>query len=219
MMAESTLPTLLGSFEVIGIAIFALTGALAAARRRLDPFGFAMLATVTGIGGGTLRDVLLNRPVFWVGNPRDLYVCLAVSLVLFILGRLRPAILPRFYKGRVLQVADAAGLALFAVIGALIARDAGVPWVVAFALGTITASFGGIVRDVLTQEPSLILRSEIYVTAAALGAAVTLALLDLGSGRTLAMFGGFFAAFTLRLAAIHFGWSLPTSPGTKPQAD
>ncbi len=219
MMSDLGTPSLLGSFEVIGIAVFALTGALAAARRRLDPFGFAMLATVTGIGGGTLRDVLLNRPVFWVGNPRDLYVCLFVSLVLFILGRMSPAMLPRFYKGQVLQVADAAGLALFAVIGALIARDAGVPWLVAFVLGTITASFGGIVRDVLTQEPSLILRSEIYVTAAALGAAVTLALLDLGSTREMAMFGGFFAAFALRLAAIQFGWSLPTSPGTNPKSD
>ena len=214
-MLGSGLPdamSLLGAFEVAGVAIFALTGALAAGRNRLDPFGYAMLATVTGIGGGTLRDMLLSRPVFWIGNPRDLYVCVAVSLMMFLLGRLRPTMPAYLGNGLVLQYADAAGLALFAVIGALIARDAGAPWFVALALGAITASFGGIVRDVLTGETTLILRSEIYVTAAALGAGTTLAALDLGAGRTLAMLAGFVMAYALRMAAIRFSWSLPTSP-------
>lgn len=204
--------SLLGVFEIIGVAVFALTGALAAARIRLDPFGFAMLATVTGIGGGTLRDILLSKPVFWVGNPRDLYVCLVVALLMFALGRLRPGAVTRLGHGHLLQYADAAGMALFAVIGALVGRDMGAPWFVALALGAITASFGGIVRDVLTRETSLILRTEIYVTAAALGAAVSLAALGLGLGRTTAMFAGFIVAFGLRTAAIRFNWSLPTSP-------
>jgi uncharacterized membrane protein YeiH len=202
----------LWAFEVAGVTVFGLTGALAAARNRLDPFGFAMMATVTGIGGGTLRDMLLSKPVFWVGNPRDLYVCVAVSLLVFWLGRLRPTLLERMGRDHALKYADAAGLALFAVIGALIGQDAGAPWFVALALGAITAAFGGIVRDVLARETSLVLRSEVYVTAAALGAGVTLATQAAGFARPGAMLAGFIAAFALRISAIRFNWSLPTSP-------
>jgi uncharacterized membrane protein YeiH len=192
--------------------VFALTGALVAGRRRLDLLAFAMLATVTGIGGGTLRDVFLARPVSWIQEPRDLAICLAVAVGVFVLGRIRPAALARLEKAGLLAVADAAGLALFCVIGALIARDAGAHWLVALVLGAITASFGGIIRDVLVHEPSLILQTEIYITAAALGAALTLLVLALDGGRSLAMIGGIVGAFSLRLGAIRFGWALPTSP-------
>jgi uncharacterized membrane protein YeiH len=205
-------PNLISLFEISGVAVFALTGALLAARRGLDPFGFAMLATVTGIGGGTLRDLLLDRPVFWIMAPRDLYICVGVSILIFALGRLRPGMLERLEKADLLQLADAAGLALFAVIGSLIASEAGAPWFVALALGAITASFGGILRDVIMQEPSLVVRSEIYVTAAALAGGITLASLAAGAPRELAMVTGFLSGFLLRLAAIRFGWSLPTSP-------
>ncbi|MGL4728577.1 MAG: trimeric intracellular cation channel family protein [Bosea sp. (in: a-proteobacteria)] len=205
-------PPLIGLFEISGVAVFALTGALLAARRGLDPFGFAMLATVTGIGGGTLRDLLLDRPVFWIMAPRDLYICVGVSVLIFALGRLKPSLLARLERADLLQMADAAGLALFAVIGSLIASEAGAPWFVALALGAITASFGGILRDVIMQEPSLVVRSEIYVTAAALAAGVTLASVGAGAPRDLAMMAGFLAGFLLRLAAIWLGWSLPTSP-------
>ncbi len=211
VLSPGSLP-FLTALEVAGVAVFALTGGLLAARRRLDPFGFALLATLTGIGGGTLRDLLLDRPVFWIANPRDLYVCVAVSALVFALGRLRPALLARLEQADLLRLADAAGLALFAVIGCLIARETGAPWFVALALGAITAAFGGILRDVIVQEPSLILRSEIYVTAAALAAGMTLILLAFGLAREAAALGGFLAGFTLRLAAMWRGWSLPTSP-------
>lgn len=203
---------LLPIFEMAGVAVFALTGALLAARRKLDPFGFAMLATLTGIGGGTLRDLLLDRPVFWIRDPRDLYICVGVAGLVFALGRLRPGTLARMERADLLRFADAAGLALFAVIGALIAREAGVPWFVALALGAITAAFGGILRDVMVQEPSLIVRSEIYVTAAALAAGVTLVALEAGLVRDAAALAGFVAGFGLRALALRRGWSLPTSP-------
>lgn len=192
--------------------MFALTGALLAARRRLDPFGFAMLATLTGIGGGTLRDLLLDRSVFWLMNPRDLYVCVGASALVFITGRVRPAALERMERADLLRLADAAGLALFAVIGCLIAKEAGAPPFVALALGAMTAAFGGILRDVVVQESSLILRSEIYVTAAALACVVTLGVLFAGLSEEAAAVAGFLAGFSLRLAAMWRGWSLPTSP-------
>jgi uncharacterized membrane protein YeiH len=204
--------SLLALFETAGVAVFALTGALLAARRRLDPFGFAMLATLTGIGGGTLRDLLLDRPVFWVAAPRDLYICVGLSLLVFAIGRIRPALLDRMERADLLHYADAAGLALFAVIGSLIARESGAPLFVSLALGAMTASFGGILRDVIVGEPSLVVRSEIYVTAAALAAGVALAGLEAGLYRDIAMGLGFIAGFGLRLAALRLGWSLPTSP-------
>lgn len=207
-----TAGALLEAFEVTGLAVFALTGALVAGRRGLDLLAFAMLATVTGIGGGTLRDILLGRPVFWISQPRELAVCLLVAVLVFSLGRFRPQALSRLEKAGLLAVADAAGLALFCVIGTLIARDAGAHWLVALVLGAITASFGGIIRDVLVHEPSLILQTEIYITAAALGAGVTLLVLSLDGGQALAMICGIAAAFALRLGAIRFGWTLPTSP-------
>ncbi|GEO13890.1 trimeric intracellular cation channel family protein [Microvirga aerophila] len=200
-------------FETIGVAVFALSGALMAARKGMDPFGFALLATVTGVGGGTLRDLLIGtRPVFWVGDPSDVLVCLLVAEVVFALGPRRVAVMEGGKRGRALLWADALGLALFAIVGTGKAVAAGVPALSAVALGTITATFGGIIRDIFAGTTPLVLRQEIYVTAAALGAAVMVGLQASGVGPFPSAAAGFLAAFGLRALAILRGWSLPAFP-------
>ncbi len=200
-------------FEAIGVAVFALTGALMAARKGMDPFGFALLATLTGVGGGTVRDLLIGiRPVFWVGDPTDVLVCLVVAETVFALGPKNVAALEGGRRGRVLLWADALGLALFAITGTAKALAAGVPALSAIALGTITATFGGIIRDIFAGSTPLVLRQEIYVTAAALGAAVTVTLQVIGLPPIWGAAAGFAAAFGLRAFAILRGWSLPAFP-------
>jgi len=200
-------------FETIGVAVFALTGALMAARKGMDPFGFALLAIVTGVGGGTLRDLLLGAdPVFWVGDPSDVLVCIVVAEVVFALGPKRVMTLEGGRHGRTLLWADALGLALFAVVGTGKALAVGVPALSAVALGAITAPFGGIIRDILAGPTPLVLRQEIYVTAAALGAAVMVALQALGLDPFLSAGAGFMGSFVLRALAILRGWSLPVFP-------
>lgn len=201
------------SAETVGVAVFALSGALVAARKGMDPFGFALLAAVTGVGGGTLRDLLLGtRPVFWVGDPSDVIVCLVVAGVIFCLGPRRVGIFDGGKRGRALLWADALGLALFAVVGTGKALAAGVPAISAIALGTVTATFGGIIRDMLAGTTPLVLRQEIYVTAAALGAGVMVGLQALGLDPVACGVAGFAAAFALRALALLRGWSLPAFP-------
>ncbi|NIX75992.1 trimeric intracellular cation channel family protein [Microvirga sp. c23x22] len=184
-----------------------------AARKGMDPFGFALLATLTGVGGGTVRDVLIGiKPVFWVGDPTDVLVCLLVAELVFALGPERVARIEGGRRGRVLLWADAVGLALFAVMGTGKALTAGVPALSAIALGTVTATFGGIIRDIFAGTTPLVLRQEIYVTAAALGAAVMVALGSLGLDPFLSAGCGFAAGFTLRALALLRGWSLPAFP-------
>ena len=187
-----------------GIAVFAATGALIASRKQMDIFGFALLGTATGVGGGTIRDVLLgNLPVFWVHQPAYVLVCVAVSTLVFFSAHIPES------RYRLLLWFDAAGLALFATIGAEKGLEAGTGPVVAVFMGIITATFGGIIRDVLGGEVPLILRKEIYVTAALLGAATFIAALHIGLPRSLALASGFFACFALRALALRYGWSLP----------
>jgi len=206
-------PALGGLFEALGVAVFALSGALVAARRGMDPFGFALLATATGVGGGTIRDLLIGvRPVSWVASPGDVLVCLAVAGLLFALGPARVARLEDGVRGRALLWADALGMSLFAVSGAQAALAAGVPPVSAAALGAVTATFGGIIRDLLAGTVPLVLRREIYVTAAALGAGVVAAGHAWGVPTPVAAACGFAAAFALRALALLRGWSLPAFP-------
>jgi uncharacterized membrane protein YeiH len=189
--------------EWLGIIAFAVSGALEASRKRMDIFGFVLLGSVTGIGGGTLRDLLLAQPVFWVQSPSYLVVCVLVSAAVFFLAHLPQS---RF---RVLLWCDALGLALFAAIGAERALLAGTGPVVAVAMGVITSTFGGVIRDVLGAESPVVLSREIYVTAALLGATVFVALLGAGLPREIALGAAFAACLALRGAALHWGWSLP----------
>lgn len=191
------------ALDWLGVIVFAITGALVASRKQMDLVGFALLGTVTGIGGGTLRDILLGQPVFWVHTPAYLIVCVLVSIVVFFTAHIPQS------RYRLLLWFDALGLALFAVSGAERALVAGAGAVVAVAMGVITATFGGILRDVLGAQTPVVLSREIYVTAALLGALVFVALSGLGFPREAALATGFAAGFALRGLALHRGWSLP----------
>lgn len=192
------------ALELAGLAVFAVSGALTAARREMDPFGFIVIGTVTAIGGGTIRDLLLGiGPVFWVQKPVYLWVCVAAALPVFWLARLLTS------RYRALLWADALGMALFAVAGAEKALATGASASVAVTMGVITAAFGGVLRDILCGERPLLLHKEIYATAALAGALTYVALQPVapeGPERAVAAFA---VAFGLRAAAIVFGWSIP----------
>lgn len=196
----------------IGIAVFALTGALAAARRGLDPVSFVLLAIATGVGGGTLRDLLVGAaPVFWVADPTDVIICIVVALIVFVGAGRFPVQAGEGRRQRAIVWADSVGIALFAVTGTERALSFGAPPLSAIALGVMTATFGGIIRDVLAGEPPLIVVSrEIYVTAAAFGAGIFVVAKILGLPLTLAALTGVAAGFALRALALIYGWQLPT---------
>ncbi|UEM19645.1 trimeric intracellular cation channel family protein [Skermanella mucosa] len=190
--------------DLCGVAVFAASGALTASRKQMDVVGFCLVATVTGIGGGTMRDLLLGQgAVYWISAPEYVMTCIGVGILLFFTA---PYLESRY---KALLWADAAGLALFCVTGAEKALEAGAPLPVAVILGVMTATFGGIIRDVLCAEVPLILRKEIYATAAAAGALAYLLLILAGAGAVWSQGAGFVAAFGIRAVGIVFGVSLP----------
>jgi uncharacterized membrane protein YeiH len=195
---------LLYVFDLMGVAVFAVSGALAASRRALDLFGIVVVAAITAIGGGTLRDLLLDRhPIFWMVDPNYLTVTCAAALLTVVYVRYRPA--PR----RALLVADALGLALFAISGARIAEGSGLGPVIVILLGTMTGVAGGILRDVLSAQVPLILQRDIYATAAVAGISVYLLLQWLGVPRPVPSAAGMLSVVVLRLLAIERGMHLP----------
>lgn len=203
-MTGTPLGTLVATLDWLGLVVFAVSGALVASRKQMDIVGFVMLGTVTGIGGGTLRDVLLGKlPVFWVKQPEVLAVCVATSVIAFFLAHIPQSRL------KLLMWLDAVGLALYAVTGAETALAAGAPALVAVTMGVITATFGGIIRDLLGGEESIILRPEIYVTAALLGAIVYVGAVGAGMTVAIAAIAGFVAALTLRGLALAWHLTLP----------
>ena len=190
--------------DLVGVAVFAVSGALAAGRKELDLLGVVVLAALTAIGGGTLRDLLLNRhPVFWVADTRYLIVIIAAALLTVAYVRVLPV------PGEALLVADALGLALFAISGAQIAEAAGYPAIVVVLMGTMTGVAGGVLRDVLTAQIPLILRRDIYATAAIAGIALYLVLQAVGVRRSGAAAIGMLVVAALRLLAIWRGLQLP----------
>jgi uncharacterized membrane protein YeiH len=196
--------TAAAALDWLGVIVFAVSGALVASRKQMDIVGFALLGTVTGIGGGTLRDLLLGQgPVFWVREPAYLIVCVVVSGVVFVTAHIPQS------RYRVLLWFDALGLALFAVTGAERALLVGSGPVVAVAMGVITATFGGIIRDVLGNESPVVLSREIYVTAALVGAGVFIVLSAYGLGRESALGAGLLAGLVVRGMALRWGWTLP----------
>jgi uncharacterized membrane protein YeiH len=196
------LAPLLGWVDLFGIAVFAASGALAAARRGQTLVTFAFFALVTGVGGGTVRDLLIDAPVFWVRDWRVAVACLLTALLIWVTPQ-------RWWKERALDWFDAVGLAAYAVFGAAKALAFGVPPVVAVLMGVITACVGGIIRDVLAGEPSILLRPELYVTAAALAAGLFVLLLWLGAGAAVAAPLAVLLGFGLRAFAIVRGLKLP----------
>lgn len=203
------LPTALTVFDYAAVAVFGASGALAAARRKHDIVTFGFFAAITGVGGGTLRDLLIGAPVFWVKRPEYVAICLGAAVAIWLFGWGR--------RGeRLLLWLDALGMAAYAVLGAMKALSLGVPPFSAALMGVLTACFGGVLRDVLAEEPSVLLRRELYVTPALAGAAVFVALTVLGLAYAPAGAIGFATAFLLRGGAILRGWSLPGFPGRTP---
>lgn len=199
-----TLPNLLLTLDLIGVAVFAVSGAMVASRKEMDLVGFGLLASLTGIGGGSLRDMLLDRPVFWIGTPYYVLVCLAIAVLVFFTAH----IVGRRYI--VILWADAVGLASFAVLGAGVALREGADPLVAVVMGVMTGAFGGLIRDVVANETPLILRKEIYATCAAIGAGAYVILRLLEVPLPWAVPLGFLAGFLPRAAGLIFGLALPT---------
>ncbi len=190
--------------NLFGVAVFAISGALAAGRKRMDLFGVLVLALVTAVGGGTLRDLLLGiHPVFWVSDQLDVYVALIAGVLTFCLARYRNL------DGVWLQVADAFGLAIFCVLGTERALVYGHTQFVAVVMGVMTAVAGGMIRDILRDETPLILRKEIYAVAALCGAAMYALVFELTGKNGWSMTLGASTALVLRLAAIKWNLSLP----------
>ncbi len=190
--------------DLVGLAVSAISGALAAIHAKLDLFGVIVIAALTAIGGGTLRDLLLNRhPIFWIVDPRPLLLITLVALLTAIFARMRPV--PR----DALVVADALALALFAMSGAQLAEGAGHNALVVILMGTMTGVGGGVIRDVLTARIPLILRQDIYATAAIAGIGLYLAAPSLGMARPWAFALGMSLIVAVRLSAIRWKLQLP----------
>lgn len=190
--------------DLAGVAVFAATGVLAARGRDLDLIGVIVVAAITAIGGGTLRDLLLNRhPIFWVTDSWYLIVIIASALLTVAYVRFRPP------PNATLLVADALGLGLFALSGAQLAEAAQCPPLIVVLMGTMTGVTGGILRDVITAQVPLILRREIYATAAIAGVTAYLGLQALEISRVAAFGTGVTVVVALRLLAIRWGLHLP----------
>ena len=194
--------------DLIGIAVFAASGALAATRRAQTFVTAAFFALVTGVGGGSVRDLLIGAPVFWVHDPLLAVVCLGAAAVIWMTPQ-------GWWAGEALDWLDAVGLAVYAVFGAAKALDMGVPPVPAALMGVVTACVGGIIRDVLAGEPSILMRPELYVTAGALAASLYVALMLAGTPLFMAAVIAASAGFTLRAAAIRWKLRLPAYRGRR----
>lgn len=193
--------------DFAGIGFFAFSGGMLAARKSLDPFGAAILGAVAGMGGGTLRDVLLgDLPVYWIIEPKYLWIALGGALLGYFLA---PGAQWLATRRIVLIWADAIGLAVFCVLGARAGLDAGAHWTIALLTGVMSAAFGGLLRDIIVNDVPLVLREDIYALAALAGAAAYVAGMALGLDPSWVTIFAAVLAFVLRGCAIQFKWSLP----------
>ncbi|CAN5419718.1 trimeric intracellular cation channel family protein [soil metagenome] len=199
---------LLSALDLFGMAVFAASGALAATRHKQTFVTAAFFALVTGVGGGSVRDLLIGAPVFWVQDGRIAALCLMVAGLIWTTPQ-------RWWRGAALDWLDAVGLAAYAVFGAAKSLGSGVPPAPAFVLGVVTACAGGIIRDVLAGQPSILMRPELYVTAAALASGLYVALVLAGlpvfASATVAALAG----FGLRAVAIRWKLALPAYRGRR----
>ncbi|WJG09358.1 trimeric intracellular cation channel family protein [Aliiglaciecola sp. LCG003] len=193
--------------DLAGVAVFAISGTLMAYRKYMDGFGVIVLAAVTAIGGGTLRDMILDSPVFWVHDPSFFYVILiaAIGTIVWL----------RYYSSfplRYLLIADAFGLAFFNVMGLQKALAFGATPFVAIALGTMTGVFGGLLRDVICREIPLVLKGELYATTCIFGGAVYVAASWLNLHADIVMLAALLSTLLSRLASMRWNWHLPVFP-------
>ncbi|MCK0150336.1 trimeric intracellular cation channel family protein [Marivita sp. S6314] len=205
--------TLIALLDHAAVLVFALTGALVASRAQLDIIGFAFLAILTGVGGGTVRDVILDRnPVFWLSNPTYLGIALGAAFIVFFTAHLIES------RYRVMLWLDAAALAFAVAAGARIAANLDQSLTIIVVMGTLTGCLGGLMRDVVANEVPLVLKQgELYVTCAVAGAAVVAVAPLLGANQliTVLISGG--ATFALRAGSIALGWKLPVYKSRPPK--
>lgn len=195
--------SLITIFDYLGIFVFAVSGGLVAIRHQMDLFGVLVICLLPAIGGGTLRDILLDVPVFWLGQPSFILVAL--------LGGFAAILYKYWTKVRILVWADALGLAFFAMLGTVKTYELGYGFLVCVIMGTVTATAGGLIRDVVCARPPLLLKEDIYATAALAGSTVCYLALTNGLSTTLAMLFGLLVVFIVRTLAIVYKLSLPTS--------
>lgn len=207
-IATEHLGVVLTFLDLFGIAVFAVTGAVAAARREQTFVTLTFFALITGVGGGTTRDLLIGAPVFWVHDPYLAGLCLGIALAVWFTPQ-------RWWNGSLFDWLDAAGLAAYAAFGAAKALSYGIPPLPAIMMGTLTACAGGIIRDLLAGEPSILMRPELYVTAAALAAALQVGLTLMGIQPFMAGLISTSAGFALRGAAIYWKIGLPAYSGPR----
>ncbi|MGE4410654.1 MAG: trimeric intracellular cation channel family protein [Sphingobium sp.] len=205
IIPDAIVPTgpLLAVLHILGTAVFAASGALVAARLRQDVVTFAFFALVTGVGGGTVRDLLIGAPVFWVHDPVLAIVCCVAAFVVWF----TPV---RWWSPKALDWLDAVGLAAYSVFGTAKAMSYGIDPFIAALMGILTTCVGGIIRDLLAGQPTILLRPEIYITAATLAAGLYPVLLAIGLSSAVAGWLAALAGFGLRALALLKGWSLPT---------
>ncbi len=190
--------------DLCAVGVCAITATLEAQRRELDLFGVATIAVIAGIGGGTVRDLLLGRvPVYWIHDALYVEVGVTAAILTFYLER-RVRIPKNFFL-----LPDAIGLALFTVIGTSVAMSLQLHWLIAALMGVITGVFGGVIRDMLCNEVPLIFRTDIYATAALVGALLFIALDNLGMEHNSALIASMITIVSIRLAAIHWHIHLP----------
>lgn len=200
--AQVILTPLLDWLDLIGVAVFALSGALLAAKEQQTFVTLAFFALITGVGGGTVRDLLIGAPVFWITDPWVAAVCLATAVLVW-------ATPTRWWDGKLLDYADGVGLAAYAVLGSAKALSYGVAPVPAVLMGIVTGTVGGIIRDVIAGRPSILMRPELYVTAAALSASLCVLGTWLEGPRVVVWSVAALAGLALRSAAIRFNLALP----------
>ena len=196
--AVEPLTTGIAAMVYFGDVVFAVSGALTAMRYRMDIIGVVLIGVVTGIGGGTIRDLIIGRPVFWAQDPTEILLCIVAAVVTFFF------VDDEDRRRRGMVWADALGLAAFGVAGCAIALAQGIGWPVAILMGMITATGGGVIRDVITNTQPMILSGQVYATAAFFGAASYVTLTALNVREAVAQLVAFACAFALRAAAIHF---------------
>ncbi|MBU3076297.1 trimeric intracellular cation channel family protein [Sphingomonas quercus] len=201
------LQSLLPWLDIAGLTVFAASGVLAAARRRLDFVGACFFALITATGGGTLRDVLIGAPIFWMHDAAPVMLCVGVSALAWIVPL-------RWWPERALDWLDAAGLAAYAVYGAGKALHFGIAPIPAVAAGVCTACIGGVIRDITAGVPSILMRHELYVTAALLAASAFVGLTGLGLAAPWPMLISASVGFALRGAAIRWHLALPPHRGS-----
>lgn len=200
--------------DFVGITLFAVTGALVASRKQLDVVSFMFLAMVTGAGGGTVRDLILGVPIFWVEQPLFILVCALAAVVTFFTANLLES---RYFW---LLWLDAVALAAYAVFGTYKGfLITGSP-VIAVVMGVLTGGLGGVFRDILADEPTILMRKDVYITAAMVGGLVYVLGVGAGADQYLAAGLGFFTAFLARGGALLYGWHMPSyrsRPGRDPE--